>query len=219
MQKQCRKLWKSARRSGIANQVQNKQDYDWNTLLGLEAANPERQFGLTGGDLLNLAIGNTVGKNQANFAGYAANVQQANARIVLTSMNRTPALRSCAKASIMECLFNCASLGLIPNGARGHAYIIPYAQIATLQVGFKGFLEIAFRTGEVREIQADVVVPFTILYCSGGNKRRLSIDPSGLSGGGDLLSVDFRTVMALIHCLCVAAGCLIYLLVTEFTHR
>jgi len=66
--------------SSIANQTQNKQDYDWNTLMGLINDNPERQFGLTGGDLLNLAIGNTVGKNQANFAGYAAGVQGANAQ-------------------------------------------------------------------------------------------------------------------------------------------
>src|ERR1700751_3975614 len=64
---------------------------------------------------------------------------EALARIMLTSMNRSPKLRQCTKGSIMECLFNCASLGLIPNTSNGHCYVIPYKDQATLSVGFKGF--------------------------------------------------------------------------------
>ena len=37
--------------------------------------------------------------------------------------------------------------------------------------------------------------PVTILSCSGGNKRRLSIEPAGLSGGGDLPVELTREIM------------------------
>jgi hypothetical protein len=70
---------RGATAAGIANQTQTKQDYDWLTLMNLINANPERQLGLTGGDLLNLGLGNIVGQNQANFAGYQAAVNNANA--------------------------------------------------------------------------------------------------------------------------------------------
>lgn len=73
--------------AGITNKVQGKQDTDWNTLLGLINANPERQMGLTGGDLLNLGIGNIVGQNQSNFAGYAGQVGQSNASNAATTQS------------------------------------------------------------------------------------------------------------------------------------
>lgn len=82
-------------------------------------------------------------------------------RIVLTAMNRTPDLRACSKASITAVLFDIASIGLMPNTPRNHCWLIPYriegVLQATLQIGYLGFCELAYRTGEVKMIQADLV--------------------------------------------------------------
>lgn len=65
--------------AAIANQVQNKQDLDKQNILNLFAQNPERQFGLTGGDVANLSIANTGSLNQNNAIGYQNQVAGANA--------------------------------------------------------------------------------------------------------------------------------------------
>jgi hypothetical protein len=66
--------------SEITTQVSDKQDTDWQNLMSLIDTNKERTFGLNGQDLLNLLIGNVVGKNQAGFQGFASNVAQSNAQ-------------------------------------------------------------------------------------------------------------------------------------------
>jgi hypothetical protein len=65
--------------ASMANSIQNKQDYDRLALQSAIQANPERQFGPTGSDLVNLMIGNVVGQNQRNYQAYAGQVSQANA--------------------------------------------------------------------------------------------------------------------------------------------
>lgn len=88
---------------------------------------------------------------------------EAVARVIITALNKTPKLRECSEESILGCLMDIGSLGLLPNTPHGFAWIIPYwnSQLrvnqATLQVGFKGFCELAFRTSEVKMIKGDVV--------------------------------------------------------------
>ncbi len=50
----------------------------------------------------------------------------------------------------------CAQLGLEP-GPMGLAYLIPYKGEATLQVGYKGLLNLVWRSGQVASVQAEVV--------------------------------------------------------------
>jgi recombination protein RecT len=82
-------------------------------------------------------------------------------RIVVTAMNKTPSLRQCSKGSILACTLDIASIGLMPNTPQGFAYLIPYRHDgvveATLQIGYKGFCELSYRSGQVKMIQADVV--------------------------------------------------------------
>ena len=50
-----------------------------------------------------------------------------------------------------------AQLGVEPNTALGQAYLIPYGNQCQFQLGYKGMLDLAYRTGEVRSITAEVV--------------------------------------------------------------
>lgn len=103
---------------------------------------------------------------------------EAIARVVITAMNKTPDLRACTPASIGACLMDICSLGLMPNTPRGHAWLIPYRidgkLTATLQIGYLGFCDLAYRTNQVKMIQADVVRDGdTFRYAKGvGDVRR-----------------------------------------------
>lgn len=78
------------------------------------------------------------------------------ARIALTELRRTPKLLECSQASILGALMQCAQLGLEP-GPMGLAYIIPYGKEAQFQVGYKGILNLVWRSGEISSVQSEVV--------------------------------------------------------------
>lgn len=76
-------------------------------------------------------------------------------RVALTAMTRTPKLRTCSQESLFECLLNLSQTGLEPDGRRAH--LIPYGDKCTLIIDYKGFVELAIRSGNVSNIHADVV--------------------------------------------------------------
>jgi recombination protein RecT len=49
------------------------------------------------------------------------------------------------------------SLNLSPSPQLGHYYLVPYANKATFQLGYKGFLQLAERTGNYRKIIAQPI--------------------------------------------------------------
>jgi len=61
-------------------------------------------------------------------------------------------LAACDKNSFIAALITCAQFGLEPNTPLGQAYIIPYGDKATFQLGYQGLLALAYRTGEYKQI-------------------------------------------------------------------
>jgi recombination protein RecT len=88
---------------------------------------------------------------------------QAFARIVITALNKPPtkqgskSIKDCTPESILACVFDLAAINLKPATPDGHCWIIPYGNQATVQIGFKGFCELAYRSGNVKLIQADAI--------------------------------------------------------------
>lgn len=78
-------------------------------------------------------------------------------RIALSAVSGNPKLQSCDPASFLAAMMSAAQLGLEPNTPLGQAYLIPYGNRCEFQVGYKGMLDLAWRSGEVADIQADVV--------------------------------------------------------------
>lgn len=58
-------------------------------------------------------------------------------------------LRKATRESVFRCLFECARLRLEPEGTLGHAYLIPYKNVCTVQVGYKGFCQLAYRVDSI----------------------------------------------------------------------
>lgn len=72
--------------------------------------------------------------------------------INITAANK--ALQKCTEESIMSAAFKSASLKLPIEPTLGRAYIIPYGDTASLQIGYKGIRELAIRSGLYTKIRA-----------------------------------------------------------------
>lgn len=78
-------------------------------------------------------------------------------RIALTAVNNNPKLADCALESFFGSLLNAAQLGLEPNTPLGQAYLIPYGNQCQFQIGYKGLIDLAHRSGEFKMIYAKEV--------------------------------------------------------------
>jgi len=85
--------------------------------------------------------------------------------VALQAVTRTPLLLRCTPQSIVKALRDAAEVGLVPSGLLGSAYLVPYfngspevkAYEAQFQAGYRGLIDLARRSGEVRLIEAHVV--------------------------------------------------------------
>ena len=82
-------------------------------------------------------------------------------RMVLTAMSTNKDLQLCTPNSFLGAMMQAAQLGVEPNTPLGQAYLIPYKNKGTLecqfQLGYKGMIDLAYRSGEVKDIQAHEV--------------------------------------------------------------
>jgi recombination protein RecT len=84
-------------------------------------------------------------------------------RVVANAIRTTPQLADCDPMSMLGALMTAASLGLEPNTPLGHAYLIPFKNnkkgLIEVQfiIGYKGFADLARRSGQIVSLHADVV--------------------------------------------------------------
>ena len=60
--------------------------------------------------------------------------------------------------SIIRTAFNCAVVGLLPGQQLGHAHFVPFKKECQLIIGYKGFLELAYGCGFLKDVQCEVVL-------------------------------------------------------------
>ena len=84
-------------------------------------------------------------------------------RIVLSALSTNPKLAETTPQSFLGAMMTAAQLGMEPNTPLGQAYLIPYWNSKTktlecqFQLGYKGLIDLAYRSGEVSTIMAQVV--------------------------------------------------------------
>jgi len=90
-------------------------------------------------------------------------------RITLSALSSNPKLAECTPPSFLGAMMTAAQLGLEPNTPLGQAYLIPYKRNfkdggqwrsvleCQFQLGYKGLIDLAYRSGEVSTIMAQVV--------------------------------------------------------------
>ena len=82
-------------------------------------------------------------------------------RMVLSALSSTPKLAECSPQSFLAAMMTAAQLGVEPNTALGQAYLLPYRNHGQMecqfQLGYKGLIDLAYRSGDVSVIQAHTV--------------------------------------------------------------
>jgi recombination protein RecT len=86
-----------------------------------------------------------LGKNAATFATSVIQIAQ------------TPALSKCEPASIVGAAMTAATLNLPINNMLGYSYIIPFGTKATYQIGVKGYVQLAQRSGQFKFLKTSDV--------------------------------------------------------------
>ena len=82
-------------------------------------------------------------------------------RMTLSAISVNPKLAECTPKSFLGAMMTAAQLGVEPNTALGQAYLLPFRNHGQMecqfQLGYKGLIDLAYRSGEVSIIQAHVV--------------------------------------------------------------
>lgn len=77
-------------------------------------------------------------------------------RIAITEIRTNPKLLECSLVSLAGAVMKSAQLGL-QLGLLGHCYLVPYKDEATFILGYKGMIELARRSGNIKEIYSVAV--------------------------------------------------------------
>ena len=108
-------------------------------------------------------------------------------RMVLSAISTNPQLGSCTPQSFLGAMMSAAQLGLEPNTPLGQAYILPYKNKGTLeaqfQLGYKGLIDLAYRSGDVEVVQAHIVYENDSFECEFGLEPKLTHVPADTNRG------------------------------------
>lgn len=104
-------------------------------------------------------------------------------RVALTELRRVPRLQQCDPMSFMGSIVQAAQLGLEPGSALGHCYLIPYKNECTLQIGYRGMIDIARRSGNIVSFSARTVHANDKFELTLGTDERLHHVPASLDRG------------------------------------
>lgn len=86
-------------------------------------------------------------------------------QLAVSTVRHDPKLAECDITTLMSCLMRCSALGLEPSSVDGlgRAYILPFwnsktnRREATFILGYKGMIDLARRSGEIKDISARTV--------------------------------------------------------------
>lgn len=117
------------------------------------------------------------------------------ARLVLTAVKATPQLMDCfqtkeGQTSVLLAAMKSAAIGLEPNTELQHAWILPRRNKGTteaqLSIGYRGYLELARRSGDIKDVYAEVVRESDEFHVTYGLHRDLQHKPAPGGDRGEL---------------------------------
>ena len=121
-------------------------------------------------------------------------------RMVMTALSTNPQLQQCTPESFLGAVMQAAQLGVEPNTPLGQAYLIPFRNKGRLEVqfqlGYKAYLDLAYRSGEVTIIDAQAVHKNDEFEYEYGLDPKLKFKPA-LTNRGEVIAyyAMFKTKM------------------------
>lgn len=122
-------------------------------------------------------------------------------RTFVQATSRTPKLLQCNMRSVLGAMLTCSEVGLEPNTLLQHAFLIPFERTkwnpetrkrelisvdVQLIFGYPGLLDLAYRSGHVTSVHADVVWKADTFDFSYGTDAHLRHIPSGRHEQGEV---------------------------------
>lgn len=108
-------------------------------------------------------------------------------RMVFTALSATPKLQECTPQSFLGAMMAAAQMGTEVNTALGQAYILPYNNHGTMEatyiLGYRGLIDLAYRSGEVKSIQAHEVYENDVFEYEYGLEPKLKHVPAKTNRG------------------------------------
>jgi recombination protein RecT len=105
------------------------------------------------------------------------------ARCAVTEFQKNPELMKCTGLSILSCAVQAAQLGLEIGGVMGQSYMVPYSGRATFQIGYRGMIELAFRSGHVANVYGSVVREKDKFRMLRGTSQGIEHEPCTVAAG------------------------------------
>jgi recombination protein RecT len=114
-------------------------------------------------------------------------------RAALLAMSRQPLLLQCTQNSIIQSMMVAAQLGLETDGVLGSAYLVPFRNKAgeyeaQLIPGYRGLIDLARRSGQIKRIEARVVKEKDKFEFHYGLEPILRHVPSFPEDGGNIIA-------------------------------
>lgn len=78
-------------------------------------------------------------------------------QMAATTIHRNPKIAECTPASLLGAVMQASILGFPPVEALGYCYLVPYGKDVQFQIGYKGFIELARRSGKIKMVYSEVV--------------------------------------------------------------
>jgi recombination protein RecT len=98
-------------------------------------------------------------------------------RVVAGAIRNTPTLQKADPLSFLGAMMTSSQLGFIPNTPLGHSYLVPFwssrknCYEVQLIIGYKGFIDLAYRSGKVISVAARTVYEGDEFDYSYGSKQ------------------------------------------------
>lgn len=77
---------------------------------------------------------------------------------IISAVNSNSALKACEPMSVISAAAVAAAMDLPINSSLGFAHIVPYKNVAQFQMGWKGFIQLAMRSGQYKTINVTAVL-------------------------------------------------------------
>jgi recombination protein RecT len=115
------------------------------------------------------------------------------AALTLTQIRSTPKLLDCTQTSLLGAVLESSKLGL-EIATMGQCWVVPYGKEATLLVGYRGMVSLAYRSGMIADAEAKAVYEGDSFGYMFGTSRFITHEPRA-----DADRSNLTYVYAIIH--------------------
>lgn len=106
---------------------------------------------------LQRLAGGMMGTIRAAIPATIATNAERLVRCMITECSKTPKLLECTPQSLLGGVVVAAQLGLEIGGPMGQAYLLPFGKEASLVIGYKGFVNLAYRSPAIKSFSCRIV--------------------------------------------------------------